>query len=192
MSHRAKPLSTELLEALPLPRQLDILPPKLLEEFASLPDLLRGYIKSLPAYQETQKTVSEIRTDQQKAFDSILHILDEYERTGNSIRQKLTELEALYPQFLSLQTTQYQLLAANFSREHLQRKYSALMRQTDAESRSLAHDLSLAGSVPMDSLTLDDGLLAARMAQFTAKRSVYHKRREKLLRWNEDRVAGFI
>lgn len=192
MSHRAEPLSTELLKALPLPRHLEVLPPKLLEEFASLPDLLRGYIKSLRAYQETQKTVSEIRAYQQKAFDNILRILDEYESTGNSIRQKLAELEVLYLQFLSLQTTQYQLLAANFSRELLQRKYSAVMHQTDAESRSLAHDLSLTTSVPLDSLTLGDGLLAARMAQFTAKRAVYHKRREKLLRWDEDRVTGFI
>ncbi|CCE73192.1 Piso0_000216 [Millerozyma farinosa CBS 7064] len=192
MSHRAKPLSTESLKALPLPRQLDILPPKLLEEFSSSPDLLRGYIKSLPAYQETQKAVSEIRTDQQKAFDSILQILDEYESTGNNIKQKLAELEALYPQFLSLQTTQYQLLAANFSRELLQRKYSALMRQTDAESRSLAHDLSSSGAGSSDYSTSDDGSLAARVAQFTGKRAEYHKRREKLFRWNEDRVAGFI
>lgn len=179
-------LTPESLQALPLPKVLESLPINVLTEFAQLTDLVEGYMKGLPRYQEYCALLIKQLEEQ---IDKLKHInqdLTEYEATKEQIKEHINQLEALCQEFLNLQTYQYQLLTSNFNQNFLRQKLANMNQETDEKSRLIVRNLRTLLKEDFDSSASD------LLNEFRSSRKTYHLRKEKLYRWNEERVSGFI
>lgn len=181
-----QPLTLKTLEAFPLPKYLDSLPVSIIEQFIQLHSLILGYIKQLPAYQKWNETIIETLNWQITNLNEISSILKTYNGTGTLIKEKMAKLNSLYSEFINLETYQYQLLSSNFNQEFLKNKFHKVIVENDQESKKLVKEFK--GSSSDDFENLFNNLIK----DFRSSRKTYHLRKEKLNRWNEERVSGFI
>lgn len=181
-----QPLTLKTLEPFPLPKYLDSLPVSIIEQFIQLHSLVLGYIKQLPAYQKWNETILETLNWQITNLNEISSILKTYNGTGMLIKEKMAKLNSLYSEFINLETYQYQLLSSNFNQEFLKNKFHKVIVENDQESKKLVKEFK--GSSSDDFENLFNNLIK----DFRSSRKTYHLRKEKLNRWNEERVSGFI
>lgn len=176
-----EPLSVETLVPLKVPRQLDILPHSIKEQFLRLQDLVTGYIQSLDAYKEYHAQLAGAINQLIQKLNEVTDMINEYNETAGAIDGQLAKIRELHQEFINLETYHYQLLAANYNQTFLKNKFKKLVEQLDQESREISREAS---KDPQD--------LESLLAKFRALRETYHLRREKLNRWDEERVTGFI
>ena len=181
-----QPLTVKTLEPFPLPKYLDSLPISVIEQFIQQHNLVLGYIKQLPAYQKLSETILETLNWQITKLNEISSILQTYNATGILIKEKMAKLNSLYSEFINLETYQYQLLSSNFNPEFLKNKFNKVIVENDQESKELVKEFK--GSSSDDFENLFNNLIK----DFKSSRKTYHLRKEKLNRWNEERVSGFI
>lgn len=181
MEQLEDPIAIEGLKPYPLARTLENLPPNLLEEFTQLYELVRGYTKSLQAYEKFEKHLVAIVEKQISTVNDIIVILQEYNGTSQAITGQIHTMEELYKEFINLETYQYQLLSSNFNQSFLKLKFSKLTSASDVASMELVHDHKK-----------NPGDLSTFLQDFKNKRKLYHLRQEKLNRWNEERISGFF
>lgn len=181
-----EPLTLKTLEPFPLPKYLDSLPVSIIEQFTQLHSLVLGYIKQLPAYDKSNETILETLNWQITKLNEISRILKTYNATGTVIKEKIAKLNSLYSEFINLETYQYQLLSSNFNQEFLKNKFHKVIVENDQESKELVKKFK--GSSSNDF----ENLLNNLIKDFRSSRKTYHLRKEKLNRWNEERVSGFI
>lgn len=179
-------LDLERLKPFPLPKELEALPPTALEEFCSLYELIQGYIKGLPAAKTFNREIEENLDWQIRSLNEVIELLDDYKNTGEVIREKISQLLALYEEFVNLETSQYQLLTTNFDREVLTGKFKKAVADKENASEEMQEKVSLAA------LSGDEKYFTESLKEFRASRKDYHLLKEKLNRWNEERVSGFI
>ena len=181
MSERLQPLSIEQLRPFPLEKSLQSLPQKFQDEFASLYELVKGYTRNLEAYRALEEQARQAIKDTTATINSISAVLEEYNRNSDTIVKQMGKLDALYKEFLTLETLQYQLLSTNYDQSFLKIKYAKLVKEGDTQSDEILDDYRNSG-----------GDMSSFLLRFKDSRKVYHGRREKLNRWEEDRVSGFI
>lgn len=169
------------LKPLTVPSQLHILPQSIKQQFLELHELLTGYIKSLDGYQVHHARLKEVITKSIEQLNEISDMIDEYDGISKDIDDLLAKIKKLHEEFINLETYHYQLLAANYSPTFLKSKYKKLVANLDLDSKDKLQNVLLN---PND---FEDAL-----EQFRALRKLYHLRREKLNRWEEERVTGFI
>lgn len=179
-----QPLTIGQLQAFPLPKYLDSLPQKTLNEFSQLYDLIKGYIKGLEGYKIYNNTVISKLDDQVAQLNQIIVLLESYSATSKQIDENIKVVNQLYNEFINLETIQYQLLSSNFDVGFLKQKYAGLVRENDQKLLELVKGFS--------GKTADEDETALFLRQFRAERKKFHVRREKLHRWNEERVGGFV
>lgn len=179
-----QPLAIGQLQAFPLPKYLDSLPHKTLNEFSQLYELVRGYIKGLEGYKIYKESVVTRINDQIAQLNQIIVLLESYSATSKKIDENLATVNRLYNEFINLETIQYQLLSSNFDVGFLKQKYAGLVRESDQKL------VDFIKAFPGKAAGEDETALFLR--QFREERKTYHMRREKLHRWNEERVGGFI
>ena len=181
-----QPLTLNELEPFPLPKYLDSLPVTIIEQFVEQHNLILGYIKQLPAYQKTNDTVIEALNWQITKLNEISSILETYTITGLRIKDQIAKLNSIYSEFINMETYQYQLLSSNFNPEFLKNKFHKVIMDNDRESKELVKKLKQ-GSSGVFVNSFDNFI-----KDFRSNRKAYHLRKEKLNRWNEERVSGFI
>mmetsp|Transcript_6479 Transcript_6479/g.8128 ORF Transcript_6479/g.8128 Transcript_6479/m.8128 type:complete len:186 (+) Transcript_6479:38-595(+) len=181
-----QPLTLKTLEPFPLPKYLDSLPISIIERFTQLHNLVLGYIKQLPAYQELNETVLKALNWQITKLNEISGLLKTYNATGTQIKEQIAKLNSLYSEFINLETYQYQLLSSNFNQEFLKNKFHKVIINNDQESKKLVKEFKENNTEDFESL------LNNLIKDFRSSRKSYHLRKEKLNRWNEERVSGFI
>ncbi|KAM9904716.1 hypothetical protein OXX69_007459 [Metschnikowia pulcherrima] len=181
MSERLQPLSIEELRPFPLEKSLQSLPQKFQDEFASSYELVKGYTRNLEAYRALEEQARQAIKDTITTINSISAVLEEYERNSDTIARQVGKLDALYKEFLTLETLQYQLLSTNYDQSFLKIKYAKLVAESDTQSGEILDDYRNSG-----------GDMSSFLLRFKDSRKAYHGRREKLNRWEENRVSGFI
>lgn len=178
------PLAIEELKPFPLPKQLDSLPKKSFEEFVSNKKLIKGYMHQLETYKlrldELQERASLVSSLLQEEINDTL--IPQYQEVSNNILQRIKTLTQLHNEFLNLETVQYQSMSSTFNEELLKHKFKKLIERNDEESREIVKNL--------DSNELTDNQLADTLERFKQSRKTYHFRKEKLNRWEEQRVSG--
>ncbi|KAG5421437.1 hypothetical protein I9W82_000527 [Candida metapsilosis] len=178
------PLAIEELKPFPLPKQLDSLPKKSFEEFVSNKKLIKGYMHQLETYKsrldELQERASSVSSLLQEEINDTL--IPQYQEVSNNILQRIKTLTQLHNEFLNLETVQYQSMSSTFNEELLKHKFKKLIERNDEESREIVKNL--------DSNELTDNQLADTLERFKQSRKTYHFRKEKLNRWEEQRVSG--
>lgn len=180
-----KPLTIAQLKPFPLPKEVRDLPPEIFQQLISLYDLIKGYVLSLQTYKDHEHSLVKAIDHNVQTLNRILVLLEEYNAHSDTILALAKDLERLYREFLILETQQYQLLSTNYNIEVLKKKYERLIDECDADSVARAR-----------SYVQEDDVLANKLLLFlhTFKdaRKEYHIRKEKLNRWDEERIGGLM
>ncbi|EGW31565.1 uncharacterized protein SPAPADRAFT_62174 [Spathaspora passalidarum NRRL Y-27907] len=172
------PLQDSELNAFPLPKNLELLPNSNIKEFVENKELIQGYIKQLEAYKHHQsKLLKKLSTVDELLSKDITQLIEQYQQLIVKITQQIQSISTIYQEFVNLETIQYQLLSSNFNSENLKHKFAKL---TEDESKFDFGD------------SKENGEFSDFIERFRANRRVYHYRKEKLNRWNEERVGGFL
>lgn len=176
--------TVEELKPFPLPKQLDSLPKKTFDEFVNDKVLIQGYIHQLETYKlelnELQERAAQISLLLQSEIKNIL--IPQYQEVSNNINQRIKTLTQLHNEFLNLETIQYQTMSSTFNEELLKHKFKKLIEKNNEESRDLVKNFN--------SSEFTEDQLADTLEQFKQSRKTYHFRKEKLNRWEEQRVSG--
>lgn len=181
------PLATQTIEQLkpfPLQEHLRVLPQSVLEEFSQLYDLVEGYVKSLSTYKDHEVEVVKELNAQIEKLNVCSELLENYNRVGDKIQQQVRELNGIFEEWTTLETIQYQLLSANFNQDALKLKFKRMLAESE-----LALTESIKKFKTSEQSETDFTELVSR---FRAERKLYHIRKEKFNRWNEERVSGFV
>lgn len=175
-------LTLRQLEPFPLPKNLAVLPALFLEEFSLLYELVKGYVKSLTTYTQFEAELTSALDKSIEMLNKIIATLAEYQQVGPAMADQVKKIEKLYEEFTNLETYQYQLLSSNYNQNLLRSKYSKLAAASDDEATQIIKNYR--GNSEEDLQTF--------LLRFKDSRKAYHLRREKLSRWEEERVSGFI
>lgn len=180
-----QPITIEKLKPFPLPKELATLPSSLIDQLSSLYELTTGFVTSLETYKTHEQEVVDAVNKNISTINDIVDLLSEYETRSEVIAGLIKQLEQLYKEFLALETRQFQLLSANYNTNVLRTKLEKLAKESDANSSLLARSYMQT----KDSLAND---LLLFLHTFKDSRKEYHLRRERLYRWEEERVAGLL
>jgi len=142
---------------------------------------VKGYIKQLDAYTQTETNLRNIIHEQISTINKIIGLLDAYEKNSSAIASAISKMNELYKEFLNYETYQYQLLSSNFNQNFLKLKFSKLTSASDEESMNAVKEYRNSGE-----------LLLNFLQDFRQKRKLYHLLKEKLNRWDEERISGLI
>lgn len=183
MDQIAQPLNIELLQAFPLPRNLEILPPQVLHEFARLYELVKGYVKLVDSYHQLEAQLRDIIQAQIATINKVIALLDDYHANSDAIGANIKKMEALYQEFTNYETYQYQLMSSNFNQNFLKLRFAKLVTASDEASVSLVKDYKNSS---------EDRQLSTFLQEFRLARKNYHLLKEKQNRWDEERISGLI
>ncbi|RCK65885.1 hypothetical protein Cantr_01559 [Candida viswanathii] len=185
-------LTLDELKAFPLPRAVESLPTPYLEELTNHHDLLQGYIKQLEAYHAKQQEIVGHLSSLDDILENTIYkqLIRDYEGVIEKINQQIKSINIIYQEFINLETYQYQLLSSNYNQDNLRAKFKKLIEENNQESveivKSYGNDKGAHGSEASDESFND------MIEQFKNSRKLYHFRKEKLNRWEEERVSGFL
>lgn len=183
------PLTIETLNPFPLPKNLENLPPSTLNEFIQLYDLVSGYIKSLESFTVYQNSLLDQLNQQISKLNEIIEIFKEYEKTSELINKQIITINTTFNEFVNLETYQYQLLSSNFNQDFLKKKFIRVIEENNEHSNELISDFKSKSS---NGKSINDEEFHDFILRLRNDRKTYHLRKEKLNRWNEERVSGFI
>ena len=187
INHHINKLSINELKSLPLPKNLELLPNRSFEEFVNDKELVQGYVKQLDTYKkEQEELLKQLSTIDHLLPNEISQLIKNYKEVTNKILQQIQSIQIIYQEFLNLETYQYQMLSSNYNQQTLKNKFKLLIEQNNQESFQLIKQLDT--SKP----ELNESEFAQFIDAFRSSRKEYHYRKEKLNRWNEERVSGFL
>lgn len=174
------PITVRDLNPFPLPKSLASLPDSVVQDFARLYELVKGFTQSLESYKTQEADVLKSLDEAIELINEITEKLQEQRSMREEIIALVTRLDDLYKDFLSLETYQYRLLGNNFNRNVLRTRFEKVMRQQDDHALDLISDYRRS-----------DGNMSEFLGEFRSSRKAYHMTREKLWRWDEERISGF-
>lgn len=161
---------------------ISALPDTIQRELISTDNLFEGYVFAIP---ENAKLEESLRTTTRQNLDQLLEIktlIKRYNELDDDIKQRVQKLDELYKEYLTHETIQYQYLSSNFNQDSLKSK---LVRSLAEEQKELLNMLRL-------SKASNDDMTIYVLNDFRSKRKQLHLKREKIYRWNEERVGGFL
>lgn len=171
-----KPVIIKLSE---LPQELSVLPDSVVTKLYEDVALLTSFIKDQPDYKQFNDTIIEKMNYQISKLNEILAIFQKYQGISKEIEDKVNKLNLLHHEFLDLETIQYKLLSSNFNQDYQKLKFQKLIDQSHNNSLKLIENINYK---EFDSF----------LKSFKSSRKVYHLRMEKMNRWNEERITGFV
>ncbi|KAG7664941.1 uncharacterized protein J8A68_001527 [[Candida] subhashii] len=188
INHHINKLSINELKPLPLPKNLELLPNRSFEEFVNDKELVQGYVKQLDTYKkEQEELLKQLSTIDHLLSNEISQLIKNYKEVTNKILQQIQSIQIIYQEFLNLETYQYQMLSSNYNQQTLKNKFKLLIEQNNQESLQLIKQLETSSKPE-----LNESEFAQFIDDFRSSRKEYHYRKEKLNRWNEERVSGFL
>lgn len=178
-------VTAEELKPFPLPQYLLVLPEIVLTEFSRLYDLVQGYIKSLPQFKQHFRVnvINELNV-QVSQLNQCIDLLIQYNEISEKIKTRVDEVNGIYGEWINLETIQYQLLSSNFNQEVLKKRFEKLIAESEVKLVAEIKTFKNSGQSEAD--------FNEFVENFRRERKVYHLRKEKFNRWNEERVTGFI
>ncbi|CAH6722583.1 hypothetical protein CLIB1444_10S01728 [[Candida] jaroonii] len=162
-----------------LPHDLAVLPDHIITKLYEDIELLTSFVKSLPEYEQFNDKVIGKLNDQISKLNDILVIFEKYQSVSKEIEDKTNKLNLIHREFLDLETIQYKLLSSNFNQDYQKLKFQKLINKSHENSLKLVESINYN---EFDSF----------LKSFKSSRKVYHLRMEKMNRWNEERITGFV
>lgn len=176
-------LTINELQPIPLPKAIESLPSKNVQEFLNNNELLGGYIKTLKGYQEKRAQIVSKLQLIGAVHETICQLIKDYVALSQKMVDQIKAIQQMYQEFTNLEVIQYQLLSSNFNQDFLiKNKFSKLIDANHEQSVDIVRKMKQTSETEFNN----------SLAQFRASRKTYHLRKEKLNRWNEERVSGFI
>lgn len=166
------------------PLSLDIrnLPDEYQEYLLNNNDLLVGYIATLHRYNEVENSLLASLENLTQRIQQIILMIYDYKSVTDRIQTQVHLLDNAFKEFLSLETYQYQLLASNYNHGRLKQKLKSNIE--DYKTR-----LATPSVEPVNDAA--NGISHA-LNNFKNNRKLHHLTQEKLYRWMEERVSGFV
>jgi uncharacterized membrane protein YgaE (UPF0421/DUF939 family) len=159
-----------------IPQSVKLLPNTNLQSLIDDPHLISSFIRQTQEFLDyINQLLIKIDDDSSKLL-KIQTLIDQYQTITTQVTQQLTNLQYIYHQYNNLQTIQYQLLL-NFNQNYLLNKFEKNVSQLNQEC--------------LQKIKSDDPDLKF-IQEFRQSRKNYHLQREKLNRWKEERVSGFV
>ncbi|CAI5758663.1 unnamed protein product [Candida verbasci] len=173
------------VSAFPLHKQLELLPTNDFKEFIENPELIESYIHQLTKYKEKVEKVQSTLSTLKIILNEEIHqnLITKYQQLTKKINSQISTIRQIYQEFQNLETVQYQLFSSNFNQDFLKYKMKKLIEKTNIESNEFGKKLSKA---------TNENEFNNIINQYKDTRAKYHFRQEKLNRWEEERVSGFI
>ncbi|KAK6465392.1 hypothetical protein DFJ63DRAFT_310488 [Scheffersomyces coipomensis] len=188
-----EPFKIDQLQPFPLPKSLEGLPNANFEQFINNEELIKGYIKDLETYKTHQDTIVDRLSQLQGVIKQEIldQLLTQYINQIQIIKNQLKSIHQIYQDFLNLETYQYQLLSSNFNQDYLiKNKFTKLIESNKEDSMQIIKKFGSKNTG--DDSNIDEGEFNELIGKFKQSRQLYHLRKEKLNRFNEERVSGFI
>lgn len=164
MSYSKRPVMKSLQDV-DLTQELVSLPLDNLRQFGKDHEKVKGFVQSSQEARDHRAQLCREVNTQVEMLSKVMSLLEDYKKVSGTIQYKLKQLDGLQKEFLDLETTEYQLLAANFNSNAIESKLGLYIDQLDQRSQRLAQDLSTAS----DEITLHSTLKA-----FQEARREYH------------------
>lgn len=166
---------------IPISYDLRNLPDEYQVNFCKDHSLLFGYVASVRIYEDFREELLNLLGALEPKIKHLLVMIREYLNTSTRIHSQIILLDQTFKEFITLETYQFQLLASNFNQKVLRHKFRS---NTETEATSI----TVSGCENDSSMpTLLDSL-----HRFKASRKSHHLRQEKLHRWTDERVSGFV
>lgn len=165
----------------PISDDLRNLPDEYQTNFCKEHSLLLGYVTSAPFYEDFRAGLLSLLSALEPKIQQLLMMIREYLSISTRIHNQIILLDQIYKEFIALETYQFQLLASNFNQNVLKQK---LKSNTETEASSTT--VSICQNDSSASTLLDS------LHRFKASRKSHHLRQEKLHRWTDERVSGFV
>lgn len=165
-----------LTEIRHIPKLVQQLPNANLQSLINNPQLIVSFIyQSQEFIDYIELIISKIDDDSAK-LSKIRTLISTYQAITQKVATQLKDLNSIYRQYTTLQTIQYQLLLS-FNQSYLKTRFTNHVESLNQKSLEL-----------IDPSDTDLKFIA----KFRQSRQEYHLQKEKLNRWNEERVSGFI
>lgn len=160
-------------------RDLVSLPKEYQKEFASLAQLIKGYVTSHETYREFTRRILLIIASIMRSMREIREMVNSYRAVSAVINKNINLLESLFKEYISFETIQYQLMSSNFNANALRLK---MKKYVEAEA---SREPPTTGSLDLQNIPMNICL-----KDFINRRKNHHLKCEKLHRWAEERVSG--
>lgn len=171
-----------------LPEDLKVLPPDIIEQLTQQHEVLQGYIKLTEEYKVQNEAITTTLQEQVDKLNKIIDIFDKYSVTSEEINGLIVQVNDTFNKFQNQELIQYQLLSNNFNQDLLKTKFEKLINYNDQESKQLIRE----NRSKFNDLNSNNDRLNDFLKDFRESRKLYHLRKEKLNRWNEERVTGLL
>lgn len=159
-----------------IPKSVQLLPNTSLQAIINDPQLITSFITQSQEFIDyINQLLMKIDADSSKLL-KIQTLIDQYQTITNQVTNQLTDLNDIYQKYNNLQTIQYQLLL-NFNQSYLLNKFDKNVSELNQSS--------------LKTIDSNDNDLKF-ILEFRQSRKNYHLQREKLNRWKEERVSGFV
>ncbi|KAI5953465.1 hypothetical protein KGF54_002837 [Candida jiufengensis] len=191
LPQRISPLTIDELKPFPLPKQLNSLPNKTFDQFIENKELIKSYLQDLETFKLKLKQINEnIDLIINETLTSKIKndLIPKYQNLIIKINNQIKTINQLYNEFLNYETIQYQLISSNFNQDILKLKFKKLIEQNNQDSLLIIKNFNKLQSANDNNIDEFNEMLS----NFRESRKLYHFRKEKLNRWNEERVSGFI
>lgn len=144
-------------------------------------NLLLGYVTSAPIYEDFRAGLLSLLGALEPKIKHLLVMITEYLNISTRIQSQIILLDQIFKEFITLETYQFQLLASNFNQNVLRQK---LRSNTETE----------ASNITVSACQNDSSMptFLGSLHRFKASRKSHHLRQEKLHRWTDERVSGFV
>ncbi|EGV65816.1 hypothetical protein CANTEDRAFT_112679 [Yamadazyma tenuis ATCC 10573] len=169
-----------------MPSDLSVLPAGIIDKLTQQHSIFLGFIKSQPQLQEYNSDTMAFLDSQIHTINQVIELVEEYTQTSERINELIKTIKNVYTEFTDLEMIQYKLLAENFNQDSLKAKFRKVIAAEDQESKAFIKEYTNQDT-QVNSSRLDEML-----ESFKKSRKKYHLRSEKMNRWNEERVTGFI
>lgn len=154
----------------PQTKEFDSLPSEIVNQLTEAQELI-GYIKSHDEYRNQFTLIITQIDNNITKVKQLVTLIKQYDTISDEINDLTKQVNDIYNKFVNNEIIQYKLLSTNFDSNFLKQKYTTMMNQDTIHY---------------------NGDLETTIKEFKSARKLYHLRREKINRWNEDRVTGFI
>lgn len=155
---------------------IQLLPAANLQKLIDDPRLISGYIKQSQQFIQYVESIAATLDEDSSKLLQVQTLIDKYQAISQTITRQLTQILQIYQEFINLQAIQYKLLLI-FNQDYLMKKFERQLEDRAQKSH--------------ESIDYDDAELTY-IARFRQERKQYHLQKEKLNRWKEERVTGFI
>lgn len=162
--------------------QIASLPVEIQKEILKDESLIKGIIGGTEECKEMEGKLQGDIEENIKQLKQVKELMKKYEGIDEKIKKKVQKIDELHKEFMSHETIQYQYLSNNFNGEFLKTKLMKAIKWDIEEAKMTIKQVKNGDNQEFGDL----------LEKFKNQRKSVHLKQEKMNRWNEERVSGFL